>query len=197
MFEHAQGKTILAFDSLTGQVGTNSTGSVLSGADINGKVIDRLGLLTSGPNGTGIFTPRDRGLIAEPFMFGHSFLGSTVAARNVNVFVRLQHGDSSGGGDMADYSTQDQPATANWLSGTLSTDQATWTTGKIVYFTNPCSYELTGSKRFIRVVGNMVHGGASTCSSGDDLFNFALGLTLREWTYSNPTLVTTSSASSS
>lgn len=197
MFEHAAGKTILALDLLSGQVGTNSTGSYLSGADIVGKIVDRLGQLSSGGNGTGLLGFRDRALCVEPFMFGHTLIGSTFAARNINAYVKLQHGDSSGGGDMADYSTQDQPVTTNWLSSALSSDQASWTTGKVVFNTNPCQYELSGAKRYIRSVGNVTKFGASTCSSGDDLLVVAMGMTFREFTYSNPSNTTTSTASSS
>src|SRR5574343_913379 len=76
------------------KVFTCSTGDVLSGAAINGRVIDRLGLGRNRIYET-----------AEPFIHVYTTVGSTAADQRVTLSVKLQHGDSSGGGDMADYST--------------------------------------------------------------------------------------------
>lgn len=193
MFEHACGKKIPALDNLTTLVFTCSTGSVLSGSAINGKVIDRLGLISPVAGAAGLGT-KDRCLIAEPFLFG-AIPGSTSSIRNVAMDIKLQHGDSSGGGDMADYSTADQPATANFLGAALSSEMLNWTTGTFLAFSNPCSYELTGAKRFIRAVGTMTKFGVSTSTSVDGT-PVAMGIDLREFTYSNPNPVSTSSSTS-
>lgn len=194
MFEHAAGKKFSALDSLTTLVFTCSTGSVLSGAAINGKVIDRLGLVTAVASAAGGFGTKDRCLLAEPFLFG-AVPGSTSSIRNVGMDIKLQHGDSSGGGDMADYSTQDQPVTANFLNAALTTDMLNWTTGAFVANSNPCAYELTGAKRFIRAVGAMTKFGVST-STATDGTPVTMGMDFREFTYSNPNPVSTSSSTS-
>lgn len=193
MFEHAAGKTISAIDNLTTLVFTCSTGSVLSGAAINGKVIDRLGLSATIAGATALGV-RDRCLGAEPFLLS-AVQASTGTKRNVSLDIKLQHGDSSGGGDMADYTTQDQPATANYLNAALTTDMVNWTTGAFVVASNPAQYELTGAKRFIRAVGIVTKFGDST-STGTDGTPIAMGINFREFTFANPGTVSTSSSTS-
>jgi hypothetical protein len=193
MFEHAAGKKICGSLNLTTLVFTCSTGDVLSGAAINGKVVDRLGLVTSVAGATALGT-RDRALIVEPFCFA-TVQGSTSTLKNVGVDIKLQHGDSSGGGDMADYTTQDQPVTAQYFGTAMTTDMVNWTTGTFVAHSNPAQYELTGAKRFLRTVGTVTKFGVST-STGTDGMPVVLGLDFREFTFSNPNPVSTSSSTS-
>ncbi len=197
MFEHAAGKTIPALDTLTANVVfTCSTGNYASGAAINGKVVDRLGLVAAVPSAA--LGVRDRCLVAEPFIYAIQHAGSTSAARNVSLDIKLQHGDSSGGGDMADYSTGAQPATANFYHSGLTTDMKNWTTGLVAGYSNPCHYELTGAKRYIRAVGAVTKFGVSTSTvaPSEDAVGVAMGINFREFTYSNPSPVSTSSSTS-
>src|SRR5690349_6416616 len=76
------------------KVFTCSTGDGASAAAINGREIDRLGL-----GGGRIYES------AEPFIHVYTTVGSTAADQKVTLSIKLQHSDSSGGGDMADYST--------------------------------------------------------------------------------------------
>lgn len=193
MFEQAAGKKVPALNATT-IVFTCSTGTVLSAAAINGKVIDRLGLV-AGVAGSIALGVKDRCLMAEPFCFGIGLAGSTGANRLLSVDVKLQHGDSSGGGDMADYSTSDQPAQAVFFNTALTTDMVNWTTGPAIGHSNPCAYELTGAKRFIRAVGIITKFGDST-ATGTDGMTAQLGVDFREFTYSNPNPVSTSSSTS-
>ncbi len=193
MFEHAAGKKICGSNNLTTLVFTCSSGDVLSGAAINGRVIDRLGLVNPTAGAVALGT-RDKALCVEPFCFA-TVQGSTSTLKNVGVDIKLQHGDSSGGGDMADYTTQDQPATANYFNAAMTTDMLGWTTGSMVVASNPAQYELTGAKRFIRAVGGVTKFGVST-STGTDGMPVVLGLDFREFTYSNPNPVSTSSSTS-
>lgn len=193
MFEHAAGKKICGSTNLTTLVFTCSTGNVLSAAAINGKVIDRLGTMVATAGATALGT-RDKALCVEPFLFA-TVQGSTGTAKNVSLDIKLQHGDSSGAGDMADYTTQDQPATAQYFGSVMTTDMMNWTTGSFVVHSNPCQYELTGAKRFIRAVGVVTKFGDST-STGTDGVPVVLGLDFREFTYANPNPVSTSSSTS-
>ena len=193
MFEHAAGKKISGLDNLTTLVFTCSTGTVLSGAAINGKVIDRLGLSATVAGATALGT-KDKCLVAEPFLFS-AVQASTGTKRNVSLDIKLQHGDSSGAGDMADYSTGSQPAQATYLNAALTTDMVNWTTGAFVVASNPAQYELTGAKRFIRCVGIVTKFGDST-ATGTDGTPVSMGVDFREFTNSNPTAVSTSSSTS-
>ena len=193
MFEHAAGKTICGSNNLTTLVFTCSSGDVASGAAINGRVIDRLGLVFA-TAGAVALSPRDKPYTVEPFCFA-SVPGSTSTLKNVSLDIKLQHGDSSGGGDMADYTTQDQPVTANYFNAAMTTDMVNWTTGSFIVHSNPAQYELTGAKRFIRAVGVVTKFGVST-STATDGTPVVLGLNFREFTYANPATVSTSSSTS-
>lgn len=194
MIAERGGKQIPALDSPT-TVYTCSTGSVASGAAINGKIIDRRGLLST--NGGAYFSglgQHDSAFTAEPFLFGW-MAGSTYTGHTITVDVKLQHGDSSGGGDMADYSTGAQPAARVFGNSGLSTDYANWSTGLIMVTNNPCDYELTGAKRYVRAVGTVTKTGHSTSTAADDM-NVLLGIDVRQFTYSAPPDGSTSSSTS-
>lgn len=102
----------------------------------------------------------------------HSTRGSTEADRKLTIGVKLQHGDSSGGGDMADYSTANQPATREYFSTARSTDHASWdaslSTGEVYAASNPGYYDLRYAKRYLRVAVPVFKNRVTTESSGDE-----------------------------
>lgn len=119
----------------------------------NGRVIDRL-LYPVGGNYNA----------ASVASYLSSTVGSTAAGRKFVLGVKLQHGDSSGAGDMADYSTGSQPNDVIYFGSTNRTsDMQTWdlvgastgglSTGFIYAASLPGYYDLRGAKRYIRVVG--------------------------------------------
>lgn len=126
-----------------------------------GRIIDRLGdQLTQ------------RFTVAMPFTLLQSTRGSTEADRLHTVGVKLQHGDSSGGGDMADYSTGSQPDTRNFFTTARSSDMASWdsagSTGAFRGMSNPAYYDLRAAKRYIRVAHIASKNRVTTESSGDE-----------------------------
>lgn len=135
------------------KVYTCSTGDVASGAAINGRVIDRLGL---GRNR--IFET------AEPFIHSYTTVGSTAADQKTTLSIKLQHGDSSGGGDMADYSTGMQAADVNFLTTAMTTTLQNWSTGA-QFWSHDSEYNIIPAKRYIRPVGVWTHGGSSTSTA--------------------------------
>lgn len=111
-----------------------------------GRVIDR----TAPPLGT-LYN------VAMPAAVINSTRGSTEANRSIMLGIKLQHGDSSAGGDMADYSTNNQPADRQYFSTGRTTDMLSWelsgrSTGAFQGATNPAYYDLRGAKRFIRTI---------------------------------------------
>lgn len=141
--------------------GTTATSTVGAGV-IFGRVIDRL----AAPLGAGYYG-------ASPSAYVHATRGSTEADRRLQLGIKLQHGDSSGGGDMADYSTDRQPAVRTYFSSARTTDMLSWelsgrSTGMLDGVSNWGYYDLNAAKRFIRVA---VFGGkdrVTTESSGDE-----------------------------
>ncbi len=190
------GKQFQALDTVR-TVYTCSTGDVASGAAINGVVFDRLGLVSSVAVARR-FGKNDYGFNVQPFCWVWTTVGSTQINRTLQIDVKLQHGDSSGGGDMADYSTQDQPATSVLWNGAMTTDMQNWSTGVSIHGSNPCDYELTGAKRYIRAVGivTKVGNSTSTAAGSIDLANALLGITLEDYTYSYPAAASSSSSTS-
>jgi hypothetical protein len=134
---------------------TCSTGDVLSGATINGRILDRLDLGNQRIFGC-----------AEPFITAYTTVGSTSTGMGVatTLSIKLQHGDSSGGGDMADYSTGMQPTDANFLTSQQTTSFQNWSTGP-VYFAHQGYYEVTAAKRYVRPVGVWTRGGFTTSTA--------------------------------
>ncbi len=102
----------------------------------------------------------------------HSTRGSTEADRKISIGVKLQHGDSSGGGDMADYSADNQPADKVYFSSARSTDHASWdaseSTGELYAASNPGYYDLRAAKQYIRVAVPVFKNRVTTESSGDE-----------------------------
>src|SRR3990167_7544506 len=101
----------------TGDIGNLSTAAnkqVSSGgmlvATTFGKVIDRLRFPIAARYGAAVVSA-----------WINSTRGSTEADRKLAVGVKLQHGDSSGGGDLADYTTGNQADDRMYFGSTLRT----------------------------------------------------------------------------
>lgn len=94
--------------------------------------------------------------------------GSTEADRKLTLGVKLQHGDSSGGGDMADYSTGSQPVTDTFFTSARTTPESNWSTGPFYANSEPAYYDLRAAKRFIRPAVIATKNKVTTESSGDE-----------------------------
>ena len=117
---------------------SSPAGDYRSSTDINGSIVDREVL---GRNYSW----------ASPFLLG-SGQASTEADQKITLAAKLQHGTSSGGGDMADYSTGSQAADAIFFTTAQTTSFVNWTTGDGRFQTLPGVYDLRGAYRFIRPV---------------------------------------------
>lgn len=144
----------------------------------NGRIIDRL----LQPLGTAFN-------VAMPSARWYSSLGSTEANRMIGIGVKLQHGDSSGGGDMADYSpsTGGIPEDRAYFSTARSTDHACWdatlSTGVLYAASNPAYYDLRGAKRYIRTVVRVTKNRVTTETSGDELARVGAQVTFLSGAY--------------
>jgi len=135
-------------------VGTQTT--------VFGDVIDRIGA----PLGT-LYN------VVQPAVWLKSTRGSTEADRKLTIGCKLQHGDSSAGGDMADYSTQNQPADRTYFGTGRTCDMLNWefagrSTGPLFAVSNPAYYDLRAAKRYIRVGLLLLKDKVTTESSGDE-----------------------------
>ena len=130
-------------------------------ASVNGRIIDRLRF----PIGA-----RYGGATVSAYIA--STRGSTETDRKLGVGAKLQHGDSSGGGDLADYSTGCQPDDRQYFSTARTTDMLQWdgseSTGEVFAVSNPGYYDLRGAKRYLRVVARVGKDLVTTESSGDE-----------------------------
>lgn len=145
---------------------TCSTGDVLSGVAINGRVIDRLGL------------GRRRiyeGAVA--CISAYTTVGSTALDQKVTLSVKLQHGDSSGGGDMADLSTGMQAPDANFRTTAESTAYQNWSTGP-QFWGHDSEYNILAAKRYIRPVGVWTRGGSSTSTAAGSIDNMYVNMSV-------------------
>lgn len=138
------------------------------GAGISGRIIDRL----QEPFIT------DRYTVAMPFSYLESTRGSTEANRQLAVNIKLQHGNSSAGGDMADYSTGSQPVDMVLFTTVQTTPMWSWSTGAIRATSNPAYYDLRGANRYIRTVTSAFKNRATTESSGDESFHIGASIAL-------------------
>jgi hypothetical protein len=102
----------------------------------------------------------------------HASAGSTEADRKITLGVRLQHGDSSGGGDQAEYSTQNAKAARQYFSTARTSDMLNWdgslSTGPIFAVSNATYYDLRAAKRYIRLAVPVFKNRVTTESSGDE-----------------------------
>lgn len=108
-----------------------------------------------------------------PAAYLYACVGSTEANRNLLLDVKLQHGASSAGGDMADFSTGRQPATRTWFGTNRTTDQVNWdgslSTGALLAHSNPAYYDLTNAKQYLRMGVAVAKNRVTTETSGDEL----------------------------
>ena len=136
-------------------------GDQISGTANNGVVIDRLGADLLG-----------RGLFCTVGAWVYATLGSTELNQKVTLAAKLQHGDSSGGGDMADYSTGQQGADAVFMTSIETTTFASWNTGlpgsAFPCPANPSSYNLKAAKQFVRAVLTVTIADQTTVSASGD-----------------------------
>lgn len=146
-----------------GTGGVDST----SGGTFNGSVIDRLALGAA-------FTH------AQPFLIGQlPGATSTAGAKWRSVAVKLRHGDSSGGGDLADYSTgMIQSAIPFNTTQGESTDWQNFTTGAVRMQVSSVAYPLLGAKRFITAAGTITGPGLTTATAAANLVTCALGVNM-------------------
>lgn len=167
------------------KVFTCSTGDVLSGAAITGRIIDRLGLGSNRIFGT-----------AEVGINAYTTVGSTDAIKKVALSVKLQHGDSSGGGDMADYSTGMQNDDQNFFTSADTTTLQNWSTG-VLHLNHQSWYEITAAKRYIRAVGYLTKGGPSTSTAAGSIDHVWANLVMRlGGADHNPSVSSTSTSTS-
>lgn len=173
--------------AVTNRYFTCSTGDLASGAAFNGRVIDRLGL-----GGNRIFENVTAAISV------HSTVGSTGADKLVTLSVKLQHGDSSGGGDMADYSTGMQNTDQNFFTTAMTTEYQNWSTG-IQYLEHQSWYNITAAKRYIRAVGVVTKPGGTTTTAASSIDQLLadLHLTFQTADYTPPRLTTSTSTSTS
>jgi len=175
------GKTVPGLSAVT-TVYTCSSGSVASGSAVNGDIIDRLGVKTRQ------LSPGEVYNVAEPFASIFSTAGTTFANRRTSLQVKLQHGDSSGGGDMADLVTAASTAPGRTLlqwTTAVSTDySAAWSTGTVQMGSLSQSYNLSQfCKRYLRPVAIATLPGNTT--GVGDVFYINMGVRFSE-AYSKP-----------
>lgn len=154
-----------------------STGDSTSGA---GGDITGLGtvLVASGGAIVDLLALPERYNMAEPFINVYSTIGTTDASKLVSIVCRLQHGASSAGGDMADFSTGSTgtwPVARNLFTTAETTTMVHWTTGAIMLSSNPGGYDINGANRYLRTVGNVTlstgyRTSTSTAGSVDNMY---------------------------
>lgn len=114
---------------------------------------------------------------------------STAGAKSFKLDCFLQHGDSSGGGDMAEVDTGlrvDQQVYFN--TGELTTDYKVWTTGTIRAQISGYSYPYsTGLKRFIRAAAIITKLGLSTATTGANNVTASLAINALRADFEPPT----------
>ena len=149
------------------QVGDCNTGGLngaSGGGTINGQIINRLGL------------PRNF-RHASPFLTGSGF-STTEANNKITVLVKMQHGDSSGGGDMADYTTHSQPDDVVHGASARTTPMAGWTTEINTIYTRPAGYDIVPAKQFIRSVATVTLPGVTTSTVAASLVDTHVSMVL-------------------
>lgn len=154
---------LVVLDKTETLVGDCATLDSTQGSSLTGDVIDRLQF-------------EQRYYSALPFMIGKGY-GTTFANKKVTFSVKLQHGDSSGGGDMADYSTGQEPPSVVFQTSAETTPQRHWSTGMQRFYSSDRPYGLHGAKRYVRVVGTPLIAGGNTTSTADtNIIRTSLGV---------------------
>lgn len=104
---------------------------------------------------------------------------STAGGSRIQLDVRLKHGDSSGGGDAVNLSTDQLPASPqNYYSTEMSTDLPSWSTGTIRVQYSPEPIPLMGAKRYIRTSGQVTRIGIATSTAAGAILTCHLGANL-------------------
>jgi hypothetical protein len=151
---------------ITGPVAATGLDSTDKGT-FNGAVIDRLAL---GQHFTHV----------QPFVFGEglSNTGSTGGQKRVLLDVFLKHGDSSGGGDLAEVDTGLRTAQQVNFSTAGTTGEYTYTTGtvRVQHSANP--YPLLGLKRWLAPSAIMERAGVVTSTAAGGLLTLTLGVNM-------------------
>ena len=112
-----------------------------------------------------------------PFISGKGW-GTTFADKHLTVSIKLQHGDSSGGGDMADFSTGQAPRDLVFQTSAETTPMAGWSTGQQRIYSADSPYALTGAKRYLRPAGTIAFPGVTTSTADANVIKTVLGLAL-------------------
>lgn len=134
----------------------NNPTTASAGTGIVGRIVDRLNDIAS----------YDRYTVVMPGATLFASRGSTVADGKLVLGVKLQHGNSSGGGDMVDYSTGSiQPDTV-FFTTALTTSLACWTTAPFYRASPPCYFDIRAANRYIREVISVSIDAATTASQG-------------------------------
>lgn len=139
-------------------------GGATSGGTITGGVIDRLSL---GRHYS----------YAAPFVIG-TLTGntSTTGGHTAKIDIFLKHGDSSGGGDLAEISTGLRVAQQQFYNtGELTTDYKAWTTADISVQHTGTYYHLLGCKRWLAPAAIITRPGLSTNTQGNTSVTVSLG----------------------
>lgn len=153
----------------TGDIGNvNSTvqgDQVSSGGMVEstqGRIIDRI-----------LDIPQAGAHYQGAYVYAHlnSTRGSTEADRKLAVGCELWAGDSSGGGDMAAYSTEFNPRDRVFGTSARTTDMLSWDVTQSsgpVFLSAGGYYDLRGAGRYLLVVPRFGKNSVTTESSGDE-----------------------------
>lgn len=184
MLVRDQGRVVNAL-AAQNVVFTCSTGDVTSTSIGTGAIIDRYNIPQDGP-----------GIVVVPFVMGYSTAGSTNADQKVTVDMKLQHGASSGGGDMADFSTQNQPAARVYFTTAQTTAMQNWSTGAQQWVNNPAVYEISAAKRFLRLGFQFAKNGQTTSTAAGSADRILVNAGMEIRTAEFPSVDTSSTSTS-
>ena len=153
---------------------TCSTGfDQYSGTEFKGRIIDRLGADFD-----------SRPLMCSIGATIYSTVGSTEADQKITLAVLLEHGASSGGGDMADYlpaGSTGPAATITFATSALTTPEGAWSTADKVLQSNPGAFNLQHAEQFIRIaITATLNAESTTTSPGADTANVYAGYLFHE-----------------
>ena len=149
---------VRGFVSTTVSVTSSTGGDTVSGTAINGDVIDTRALGA-------------KYMEVKPLVVGSGY-SSTMVDRKLALAVKLQSGDSSGGGDMADVSTGSQAADTIFGTTFHTTDFVTWTTGAQKFYApaGDGTYSLRQTDGpYVRMVVTPTFSGQATATAAAQL----------------------------
>lgn len=146
----------------TADLGTSALGpqvaTVYTATSFGGDIIDRLGVELAGR--------RFHAVAVQAYAY--TTLGTTEANCYSQITVRLQHGASSNGGDMADYGFADTTPTPTRSFGAtaMTTPMYMYTTAAVsLVQTPPTIYNLQQAGRFLRTMVSVTKNPATTVTS--------------------------------